>query len=455
MKIAWLTPFSRRSAIGQCSSVIVNELRAHADVAVFASDLSAPAEAWLPDADLRYLLTLSPDEVLRQLEPYDAAIYNLGDNLAFHRQIYEAALARPGIAILHDLVVHHFFSGYHFEYRKDRDGYVRELALAHGAEGEQFGRDVLAGRVVHPWGRPPMLRFHMAKSALHGSDGVIVHSEYSRRILAELSEAPVLRIPFPAPPIADDWQDAEPRDVLATGRELRLLTFGMINSNKMVAEVIEAIAASPVLRRRVVYDVLGQTDHDLEYADRLRRLIDRHGLGDTVALLGRRSDRELHERLRRADLIINLRNPHFGESSWSLLESTFVGKPTVVWRHGFYDEFPDDAVAKVGSVEELAATLERLCRDDAGRVALGRRGREYARQTFSTAQYGRRFLEFVDRTHYNRPVLRLADRAASSLRELGQTSASSLTAQVAHEIAALGADASDIAVGATAGEHGS
>lgn len=441
MKIAWLTPFSRRSAIGQCSAIIVKELRAQAEVAVFAPDLSSRHAAWLPDGDLRFIWSLSGEELLREIDGFDMAIYNLGDYLYFHREIYEAALARPGITVLHDLVMHHFFTGYYLQHRTDPDGYVREVAFSHGEEGERFARAVVDGRVGGAvWGGPQMLRFHMARSALHGSDGVVVHSEYARRAVAEVSEASVIHIPFPTPPIADAPWASAPRSGGAAGHKLRLLTFGMINPNKMVAEVIRAIGASDVLRGRVTYDVLGSTEHDAQYADELRRLIGEWGLDGVVALLGRRSEDELHEYLRGADVVINLRNPHFGESSWSLLESTFLGTPTVVWKHGFYDEFPDDAVAKVINADELRSTLERLCRGADARVALGDRAREYARRTFSTAEYCRRLLDFAERTRYNRPVLRLTDTVASMLLELGETSVSASTALVADELSALGAD---------------
>src|SRR3712207_8450571 len=51
----------------------------------------------------------SAEQLVDHLDAYDIAVYNLGNNLAFHRVIYELALARPGITALHDLVMHHFF----------------------------------------------------------------------------------------------------------------------------------------------------------------------------------------------------------------------------------------------------------------------------------------------------------------------------------------------------------
>src|SRR5437667_237534 len=37
---------------------------------------------------------------------YDAVFYHLGNN-PFHEFVYRAAVARPGIAVFHDFVMHH------------------------------------------------------------------------------------------------------------------------------------------------------------------------------------------------------------------------------------------------------------------------------------------------------------------------------------------------------------
>jgi hypothetical protein len=41
----------------------------------------------------------------------DARLYHLGNN-QLHRSIYERALAQPGVVVLHDAVLQHFFLGW-------------------------------------------------------------------------------------------------------------------------------------------------------------------------------------------------------------------------------------------------------------------------------------------------------------------------------------------------------
>jgi glycosyltransferase involved in cell wall biosynthesis len=441
VKIAWVTPFSRRSAIGQYSAVIVERLRTLADVTVFASDVSPGSESksWLPDADVHGILQMPLEGLLEVLDDFTLQVYNLGNYLAFHRVIYELALARPGIAVLHDVVMYHFFIGYYLQYRKDPTGYLDEVMFSHGAVVRADASAMLAGDARRIIPDQLLPRFNMAKSAIHRSDGVIVHSEFARRSVAPVAEGPVIHIPFPTPRIAS----AAPSSRLLRRRhadgKLRLLTLGMVNRNKLIAEVVAVLAASPYLRGQVVYHVIGSCD-DSVYAQQVQQDIEDLGLEDVVFLLGHRPEKELQTYLARADLVINLRNPHLGEASWSLLEASFAGKPSVVWKHGFYDEFPDDAVAKVSSLEELGPKIEKLCRDAKARQALGERVRSFAERTFSTEQYCDRFLAFAQRTQYNRPVLRLTDTAAAMLAELGQSAKSPAADLLAAEISALGAN---------------
>ena len=65
-----------------------------------------------------------------------------------------------------------------------------------------------------------------------------------------------------------------------------------------------------------------------------------------MRLPGRLSDDDLWQQLTQADVVVNLRNPHFGESSASLLDALLAEAAIVVWNHGYYAEFPDDVVSR-------------------------------------------------------------------------------------------------------------
>lgn len=438
MKLAWFTPFSTVSAIGHCSELILRELVKRADVTVYAADIREFAEARTLDFEIRLLWGADPQEIVESLKEFDSVVYNLGNHYEMHYRTFQVATRFPGIVILHDLVMHHLFMARYLIAAQDSAGYSAELEYAHGVPGRQLAEQILAGGAGDVFDSSTMLEFHMAKSAIRGSLGVIVHSEFARLALEPLAGAPVARIPFPTP---DDVEDSLPRAgrALDVDGRLQLLTIGMVNRNKMIEEVIRAIGSSPRLRARVKYQVVGEHIRNVSYFSRLTAAIEELNLEGTVELLGYKDDALLRQYLRDADIVINLRNPHFGEGSWSLLETVFAGKPTVVWKHGFYDEFPDDAVAKISTLEELRLTLERLADSETERLGLGQRAAEYARRTFVTAEYCRRLLEFCSACQYNRPALEFTDFISARLIELFGTASVDAAAvdRIAAEVAGV------------------
>jgi len=415
VKIAWFSPFSRRSAIGQYSSIIVQELARYADVTVFAAELTGPSEAWLPNFNLYYLKTTPIALVLRKLQEYDVLVYNLGNNTEFHARIYDVFQQRPGVVILHDVVMMHFFAGYYWQHRQNIPGFVREMTFSHGDKGAELAQKVVDQDLPSDfWSSPVLLEYNLVKSTLNGAYGVVVHSEFARKTIEPISTAPMTKIDFPTPNVAQYNSSAAAAE---SGGRIRLLSHGHVIPNKMIAEVIEVIGQSQILRDRVVYHVIGAPHKD--YLPRLEQLIEQYQLHETVRLLGYQPDEILYDYMKQADILITLRNPHMGESSWVLLEATTIGKPTVVWKHGYYDEFPDDTVAKVDSTARLASVLETLCLDDTARSTLGIHAQQYAAQTFDTQQYCRRLLDFLQTCRYNNLVLSLADSVSDFLLELG------------------------------------
>jgi glycosyltransferase involved in cell wall biosynthesis len=434
VRFAWFTPFSRQSAIGHFSDIVIRELQKDVSVTLFASDISTLNDARNHELDVQLLWGKDPSIVAASLAQFDGVFYNLGNHYEMHYRSYDVAVRRPGIVVLHDLVMHHLFAGRYIGKVQNVAGYLAELEYAHGLAGRRMGELILsggAGPLV--WDSPTMLEYHMARSAVRGSAGVIVHSEFAQSAVSAVATVPVVHFRFPTPSTAVDQLSSGPSP---WGERVRLLTFGMVNRNKLVDEVIRIIGGSDLLRSRVLYQVAGDSVKNVSYHERIVASIRDLHLEGVVQLLGYQNDANLRRLLDEADVVINLRNPHFGEGSWSLLETAFAAKPTVVWRHGFYDEFPDETVAKVSSLEELTATLERLCASADERSQRGMSTLDYARRTFLTAEYCRRLLAFNEVTRYNAPALALADFTGARLGELGVTVVdTALVERIALEVA--------------------
>ncbi len=460
MRIAWFTPFNPHSAIGHYSETVVGELVKTDEVVVYASD--APRAAHVGPARVVALEDGRLEAVLHELKGFDAAVYNMGNHTPYHKRIYEVLLRHPGVVVLHDLVLRDFFFGYYLHEKRAPLVLARQMAYGEGPEAETMARAFLTGKHSETLDDPVRLRFPMFKSVLHRCEGVIVHSEYSRGRVAAAVSAPVEKLDFPmfgpaATRVASgEWRVAREKGTEAGGLSpssflaarhsplatrpgrIRLLTFGVLVPNKQVHAIIAGIAASDFLRRHAEYTVVGEGDE--AYIRRLRRDIDRHGLAGCVRLTGRLADDRLWDLLARADVVVNLRNPHFGESSASLLDALLAGVASVVWDHGYYAEFPDDVVCKVSSERDLKLVLERLCRDEGLRVCMGREARRHALGRFDTGVFCRRLRAFLDVIRSGRPVLALADLLSDRLLEFGPRPPDGLPERLAAEIAALTGD---------------
>lgn len=431
MRIGWFTPYNPCSGIGDYSEVILRALAGTVTVEVFAADAAGVSESRpcaLP------LTCLKGKAGVPDLGRFDLLVYNLGSYAPYHARIFDAAQARPGLAILHDLVMRDFFNGYYADGRYAPGSLERCRAFCHGAEtlAEQRHLNRIPTAVARS---ADLFRYTMAPAVAHRALGIVVHSEFTRRRVAAAADVPVRKIDFPIFGPAQQCVDLAPARRNDDG-QVRLLTFGVLNPNKLVHAVIAAIGNDPHLRRHAVYTVLGTGE--APYVAWLKVLIEQFGLEDQVRLLGYRDDDELRQEMAVSDIIVNLRNPHLGESSAVLLNSLVAGLPTVVWDHGFYGEFPDDVVCKVQSEEELAVALARLCRDPAGRQRLGQRARAHALERFDVATYVRRFLEFAEELRGRQPLQHLYDRVTEVMVEMGVCHDDGLADRLADEIALFG-----------------
>jgi len=98
-----------------------------------------------------------------------SCLYHLGNN-PLHRDIYRRALARPGVVVLHDAVLHHFLLGW-----LDRAAYLEEFAFNYG--------DWSRGLAAELWrsGRrsaqdPRYFQYAMLRRVAESARAVVVHN---------------------------------------------------------------------------------------------------------------------------------------------------------------------------------------------------------------------------------------------------------------------------------------
>jgi glycosyltransferase involved in cell wall biosynthesis len=281
----------------------------------------------------------------------DVALYHVGNNPEAHGWIVDALRARPGVVVLHELVLHHLIAGITIG-RGDGRAYLEAMERDFGVAGRLIGLGVLDNLLPLPWETQPD-RFPLTGTILDLAQGLIVHSAYVERGVREAGYAgPVWRIPHPA------WPDEELQPAELTGEPL-VGCFGHINVNKRIPALLEGFAMLRERRPGARLLLVGEAGERFELARRLERL----GLGgDEVIREQWVSEDRFRSLMAACDVLVNLRSPTMGETSGSVIRALALGRPVLVSDIGWFSEIPDGAALKIPvddyEVPTIAGALE-------------------------------------------------------------------------------------------------
>jgi glycosyltransferase involved in cell wall biosynthesis len=334
----------------------------------------------------------------------DLHLYQLG-NSAPHAFAYRAALARPGVVLLHDFGLHQLVLGETVE-RGDRDAYLREMRRAHGATGTFVGKQVaqaLGGRLL------PAL-FPLSDRVLEGALAVV---GLTRQVVSQaalrLRGRPTLHLPHHVwlpldPPPSRD----EARRALGLPLEAPIVTApGLATAAKRLEVLFHVAAKLRAAHPSLRLVVAGDQEAGLPLAEWARSA----GLGEALVLTGRLGLPDFVRHLAAADVVAALRFPSQGEMSGAVVRALAVGRPTLVTAGTPSDEeFPEGCVVPVdpGPAEaaQLEALLARLLGDAPLRETIGRLAREHVRRAHALDATVARLADFLDEVHARRDVLR-------------------------------------------------
>ena len=343
------------------------------------------------------------------------AVHHLGNNVAFHRDIYRHAMATPGLVVLHDLALDDFVRGLVAE--GDALGYRAAREAARLAPFLRSDDPAIAdGPLAFPW----------AADVARRARGIVVHAPFGRRYLEAFGcRTPVFVVPHPIVEREEDLARARTRRTElraaaeADGMRTLVGVFGDLNEAKLVDRVLAAVAALDpsfhlVLAGRRI------PSFDVE------ALVASSGIGGRVRLLHDLPDGEFLAWLCAADVVVDLRHPHRGEVSGSLARAMQAGRATIVSAVGTYLDVPDDEVLRVaaGPVEpaELAAAIARAA-DPAVGPAMGERAARAVRA--DPGATARAYASAIEATLalVADPARRALARWAGALADLGVTEA--------------------------------
>lgn len=414
MKIAWFSPFRKVSAIGRFSRLVTENLAGDADVDLWVPESRSDE---LHETDLHKIHFRQLPDMQHFLSRYDIIVYNLGDQAEYHGQIFEISRQIPGIVILHDFVMHHFFAVYYHN-RNAWDEYARIMKRWYGVDltltpaGWQ-------GETWRVWERDEVVCYPLFEETVQGSLGVVTHAEFVNEAVRRVTATPVTKIPL-AYAVDRSKSVLSRAELLVPEDRVLVITIGHANPNKRIQAVMETLAAKRDLAQSVYYAVIGGAEGPM--SEGLAELRNNLALQDSVRLTGFVSDEVLHSFLAHAEICINLRWPAMEGGSASCAEQMLFGKATIVTDTGVYSELPDACVLKVRpdhETQDLTAHLSYLVADREIRKALGEEARAFAEANFSPKGYARELLTFCAEVVQATPVASLTAVVGRELRNIG------------------------------------
>jgi glycosyltransferase involved in cell wall biosynthesis len=401
-RMAWLSPYGPASDIGAFTRCVLPRFAQDDPAGRFECDLFVNACGETYDSPVPSMDIPAGARIGEILSRYDAAVFNLGNNVANHTQITEALRKIPGIAVLHDFSYHHFFAHKCFEELHAPPAYARFMREYHGSAG--YGMALRSGVITRdatlyaPWDGDNVSEYPLMQPLAALAAAVVVHSRFMEERVAKFFKGPILRLFLPsdqkAAPSSGDL--ARWRDETTSRDRCQFASFGHIGRSKCLDVVIQAIASSPVLRARSQFVIAGHPG-DKEFVREIESMVAKLGLSRQVMFEYSVTNERLLAIKNETDIFLNLRFPNTEGASGSLIEMMNAGRPVIAYRSGCYADIPEDAallIDRAQGVEAVAAAMEDLLSDPARRVTLGE-----AAQTFvhsqDSRQYAQAFKQFV------------------------------------------------------------
>jgi glycosyltransferase involved in cell wall biosynthesis len=321
----------------------------------------------------------------------DAALYHLGNN-GLHAGVYRRAIANPGVVVLHDAVLNHFFLG-----QLSEAAYVDEFVYNYGEWNRALGRELWRARAGSA-ADERYFRYPMLKRAVERARAVVVHNPAAAAAVKEhAGGARVVEIPhlFASPQLPDETAVLRYRASLGVPPGTFLFgVFGYLRESKRVAAVVESFTRVHAEMPRAGLLIAGQfVSSDLKRA--LSPLLEAPGIWRLPYL----AESELWLAARAVDACINLRYPAAGESSGITVRMMGIGKPVLLSEGLETAPFPEGACVRIatGLAERDSLHHHMILLTSMAEVArtIGLRGAGHIAEHHRVEEIGQRFWDLL------------------------------------------------------------
>jgi glycosyltransferase involved in cell wall biosynthesis len=252
----------------------------------------------------------------------DVHLYHLGNN-RLHLSVYQKFLARPGVAVFHDAVMHHFYLGTLTE-----QDYIEEFTQQYGEWHRPLAARLwgerAAAAVDHRY-----FAYAMLRTAARGARAAIVHNRAAAQLIHEQApDLPVIEIPHLLEPVSQPHT----ADVYRFRGDLGIPpgatvfgVFGYLRESKRLLPVIETFlrfsADHPGSMLLLAGEfVSGDLQRAVAYSLHHPRI--RH--------VGHLAEKDFWIAATAVDTVINLRDPAAAETSGIAIRMMGLGKPVIL-----------------------------------------------------------------------------------------------------------------------------
>lgn len=340
-RVAWLGPLPpEASGIADWSAALAPFLAKHLDLTLVGRDRIAALSS-----DIGGVPVIGHREYRSTAGAFDMVVHQMGNHARYHDWVHDEILRRPGVTVLHDLVLTDF-------YRTASDS-------SEGMDG-------------------PSLR--SCATVIEASAALVVHHPVAARTLARAhASTDVHALPLAGFGPASDLRLPDVRRALGWGAdELVVGVIGGLDPHKRIELALRAVSVLAGLDRRVRLLMAGRAASPVALHD-LERQLDQLGLADVTALLVDIGRVELLASIRACDVVLDLRDDRIGSTSSTVMNALAAGTPVVACALGGYANLDDTGLELVPTdpVAALDATVSaiRSIVDRVRDVRAGRAGR--------------------------------------------------------------------------------
>jgi glycosyltransferase involved in cell wall biosynthesis len=333
--------------------------------------------------------------------PFDVAVYQMGNGRA-HDFVYDWLSRRPGLLVLHDLVLHHARAARFLDSEEVRrwrsdpssasardrarpalEAWREELEYSYpGRGGRLFAVELGTVGDLLPYAYP------LFRIPVEASRAVAVHNRFmAEAVRAEAPGKPVVELPQPIrpEPVSPDRVRALRARLGFREDDLVVGSFGLVTPEKRPGALAQAVARASARDPRVRLLLVGPVPDPA----RLQKVLAGAGIAERAVVTGRVPLDELAAHVEAADVVAHLRYPTARETSAALLRVLAQGRPTVVSDLEHQADLPDEAVVRVDIEDETGATARAilaLAGDPDWRRRLGAAAAEHVRRAHAASR---------------------------------------------------------------------